>query len=121
MLWQSAGEVSDASPQSFLARAIDSEDRAVAPLILSSEFSGELGLPNPTEPMNDKYFTTHLIRRGRKQSLRQSRHLRVPRHKSCHYRDALETKFHAKGLFFGTHGVYFKEIGGALKSIKSGV
>ena len=66
MLWQSASEVSDASPQSLLDRAIDLEDRALAPLMFSSEFNGELGLPNPTKPVNDKYLTTHLIRRGGK-------------------------------------------------------
>ena len=66
MLWHSAGEVSDASPQSLVGRAVDPEDRAVAPLMLSSEFNGELGLPNPAKPMNDEYFTTHLIRLGGK-------------------------------------------------------
>ncbi|KAL9063417.1 MAG: hypothetical protein Q9161_009487, partial [Pseudevernia consocians] len=62
----SAGEVSDTPHQSLLARAINPEDRAVAPLIFSSEFNGELGLPNPTKPVNNEYFTTHLIRQGGK-------------------------------------------------------
>jgi len=62
MLWQSAGEVSDASPHSLVGRAVDSEDRAVTSLMFSSEFNEELSLSNPTKFMNDEYFTTHLIR-----------------------------------------------------------
>ncbi len=66
MLWQSAGEVSDASPQSLVGRVVDSEDRAVASLMLSSEFNEELSLLNLAKPMNDEYFTTHLIRLSEK-------------------------------------------------------
>ena len=62
MLWQSAGEVSHASPQSLVGRVVDSEDRAVALSIFSGEFNGELSLSDPIKPVNDEYFITHLIR-----------------------------------------------------------
>ncbi len=66
MLWQSTDEISDASSQSFVDRVIDSEDRAVASLMFSSEFNRELSLFNLIKLMNDEYFTTYLIRWDRK-------------------------------------------------------
>ncbi len=61
MLWQSTDEISDASSQSLVDRVVDSEDRAVALMIFSSEFNEELSLFDLIKFMNDEYFTTHLI------------------------------------------------------------
>ncbi len=61
MLWQSTDKINDASSQSLVDWVVNSEDRAVASLMLSSEFNKELSLFNLIKLMNNEYFTTHLI------------------------------------------------------------